>query len=111
MSAPVAAPLLALLPGGWPDHMPIAGAPLSLRLSGSGPAGALALRGGLELGDLRAELNGTLDLALPRYAGALTLRHPGAPRLLAELASLALPAGWMRARSRSSPMSRSRRRS
>ncbi|MFC4167760.1 AsmA family protein [Teichococcus aestuarii] len=94
VSAPVAAPLLALLPGGWPDHMPIAGAPLSLRLSGSGPAGALALRGGLELGDLRAELNGTLDLALPRYAGALTLRHPGAPRLLAELASLALP-GWL----------------
>ncbi|WP_141563097.1 AsmA family protein [Teichococcus rhizosphaerae] len=94
VSAPSAAPLLALLPGAWPDQEPIAGAPLSLRLSGSGPTGALALRGGLELGDLRAELNGTLDLALPRYSGALTLRHPGAPRLLAELAGFAMP-GWL----------------
>ncbi|MCQ4162506.1 AsmA family protein [Roseomonas sp. GC11] len=84
VGAAAAGPLLALLPGPWPDRMPVAAAPLALRLSGSGPVNAVALRGGLDLGDLRAEANGALDLTAPRYTGTLTLRHPGAPRLLAE---------------------------
>lgn len=84
VTAPSAAPLLDLLPGTWPDGLPAATAPLALRLSGQGATGALALRGGFDLGDLRAEVNGVLDLMAPRYAGALTLRHPGAPRLLTE---------------------------
>jgi len=84
VTAPSAAPLLQLLPGAWPDDLPAAAAPLALRFTGQGPAGAVALRGGFDLGDLRAEMNGVLDLLAPRYAGALTLRHPGAPRLLTE---------------------------
>ncbi|MXP62707.1 AsmA family protein [Roseomonas sp. M0104] len=91
VNAPGAAQLLALVPGDWPDQVPIGEAALALRLSGSGPLGALALRGSLELGDLRAEASGMLDLPGRRYAGGLTLRHPGAPRLLGELAGLAAP--------------------
>ncbi|MFC3126365.1 AsmA family protein [Pseudoroseomonas globiformis] len=64
---------------------------LALRLTGNGPPQALALQGNLELGDLRAEANGTLDLPSSRYTGALTLRHPGAPRLLTETAGLHAP--------------------
>jgi len=91
VDAPSAAPLLALLPGDWPDQVPIGAGALALRLSGNGPPGALVLRGSLGLGDLRAEASGTLDLPGRRYAGGLTLRHPGAPRLLDEVAGLAAP--------------------
>ncbi|MDJ0387417.1 AsmA family protein [Roseomonas sp. E05] len=91
VNAPGAAPLLALLPGDWPDQVPLGAGALALRLSGNGPPGALVLRGSLELGDLRAEASGTLDLPGRRYAGGLTLRHPGAPRLLGEAAGLAAP--------------------
>ncbi|ONG56738.1 hypothetical protein BKE38_05400 [Pseudoroseomonas deserti] len=94
LSAPSAAPLLSLLPGGWPGNLPIVNAGISLRLSGSGPANAVALRGGFDLGDLKAELAGSLDLGLPRYAGTLTLRHPGAPRLLTEASGLT-PPPWL----------------
>jgi hypothetical protein len=94
VSAPRAAPLLALLPGSWPDEAPIAAGPLSLRLSGSGAAQGLALRGALDLAELRMEGNGSLDLPAQRYAGALTLRHPGAPRLWAEALGSAAP-DWL----------------
>lgn len=90
-TATSAAQLAALLPGPWPDQADIAKGALALRLSASGPLNAVALRGGLELGDLRAEANGTLDLVQPRYAGSLTLRHPGAPRLMDEVTGLAAP--------------------
>jgi hypothetical protein len=76
--------LLAMLPGTWPDRTMLAALPLSLRLSGGGPPEALALRGEAQFGELRAEANGTLDLPARRGTGALTLRHPGAPRLLTE---------------------------
>jgi len=90
-NAPGAAPLLALLPGEWPDRMTIGAGALALRLSGGGPLDALALRGSLELGDLRAEASGALDLLAARYTGGLTLRHPGAPRLLSEAFNLTAP--------------------
>jgi hypothetical protein len=83
-SGPSARGLVALIPGTWPDRSVMAAMPLSLRLSGGGPADALALRGTAELGELRAEANGTLDIAGRRGTAAVTLRHPGAPRLLAE---------------------------
>lgn len=76
--------LFALLPGAPVELQALAGKPVSLRLSGGGPAEALALRGAAELGELRAEANGTLDLPGRKAGAALTLRHPGAPRLLAE---------------------------
>ena len=94
VSAPRAAPLLALLPGAWPDEMPLAASPLALRLSGSGTPQALALRGGLDFAELRLEANGTLDLPARRYAGAVTLRHPGAPRLWSEALARSAP-DWL----------------
>lgn len=98
MSAPVARPMLALLPATWPAirdaTAPIATQPLALRLSASGPLTALVLRGGLDLGEARMEANGTLDAQARRYAGTLTLRHPGAPRFAAEALQLPLPT-WL----------------
>lgn len=86
--------LLALVPGSWPDRTALSGMPLSLRVAGGGTAEALALRGEATLGELRAEANGTLDLPARRGSGAVTLRHPGAPRLLSE-AFGADVAGWL----------------
>ncbi|MGY4802758.1 AsmA family protein [Teichococcus aerofrigidensis] len=93
VTAPRAAPLMALLPGPWPDGVALGQGALALRLAASGAFEALAVRGNLEFGDLRGEVNGALDLRQPRYAGALTLRHPGAPRLLEEM-GLSAPA-WL----------------
>ncbi|PWS37187.1 hypothetical protein DFH01_10010 [Falsiroseomonas bella] len=76
--------LFDLIPGTWPDLRPLAAKPVSLRLSGGGPAEALALKGEAELGELRLEATGTLDLPAGRATAATTLRHPGAPRLLNE---------------------------
>jgi len=76
--------LVALVPGAWPDRAAIAALPVALRLSGGGTPEALAVRGTADLGELRAEAQGTLDLPGWRASGGLTLRHPGAPRLLAE---------------------------
>jgi hypothetical protein len=83
-SGPSARGVVALIPGEWPDRTALAGLPLSLRLTGGGTLDALALRGGAELGELRLEAQGTLDLPANRGAASLTLRHPGAPRLLSE---------------------------
>ena len=98
LSAPVARPMLALLPGTWPAMRdvaaPIAGQPLAVRLSANGPLTALVLRGGIDLGEARAEANGTLDAQAGRYAGALTLRHPGAPRFAAEALQMPAP-DWL----------------
>lgn len=55
---------------------------LRLRLTGGGPAEALALSVEGELGELRAEGQAGLNLGQARATGTLTLRHPGAPRLL-----------------------------
>jgi hypothetical protein len=76
--------LAALLPGGWPDGTALARQPMSLRLSGGGTPEALTLRGTAEFGELRLEANGTLDAPARRGSASVTLRHPGAPRLLAE---------------------------
>ncbi|NGM19976.1 AsmA family protein [Roseomonas stagni] len=76
--------VMGLVPGEWPDRTAIAGMPLALRLSGGGTLDALALRGGAEIGELRLEATGTLDLPQRKGSASITLRHPGAPRLLAE---------------------------
>jgi hypothetical protein len=83
-NGPAARGLVALIPGTWPDRTALAAMPLSLRVTGGGTAEALALRGTAELGELRAEMQGTLDLPGARGTTAITLRHPGAPRLFTE---------------------------
>jgi uncharacterized protein involved in outer membrane biogenesis len=94
VTAPVARPLLALLPGGFGTTMPAAAQPLALRLAASGPLNALVLRGGGDLGESRMEASGTLDSLARRYTGTLTLRHPGAPRMVNELFGVAAP-NWL----------------
>ncbi len=81
-SGPNAAILAPLLPPGW---APLLGQPIALRLSGGGPPEAVALRAEGDLGSLRIETAATLDARARRGTGTLTLRHPGAPRLLALL--------------------------
>lgn len=93
VNGPSSGGVLALVPGTWPDRSALAALPLSLRITGGGPREALALRGEASLGELRAEANATLDLPGVRGGGALTLRHPGTPRLLAEAFGTALP--WL----------------
>ena len=77
--------LLALLPSAWQPGTEFAEQPLALRITGAGPFDALALRIEGDLAELRLESQVTLDLLQARGQGALTLRHPGAPRLLAAL--------------------------
>jgi hypothetical protein len=90
-SGPNATVLGPLLPPGW---APLLAEPVALRLAGSGPPEAFALRAEGDLGSLRIETAATLDARARRAAGTLTLRHPGAPRLLAPLLGADL-ADWL----------------
>ncbi|WP_439597368.1 AsmA family protein [Falsiroseomonas sp.] len=93
-TGPSARGLAGLVPGGWPDGMALVDLPFALRLSGGGTMEALALRGSAEMGELRLEASGTLDAPQRRGTMGLTLRHPGAPRLLSE--AFGLDAGdWL----------------
>ncbi|CAH2599472.1 AsmA family protein [Rhodovastum atsumiense] len=97
LQAPSAAPLAGLLP---PALAPLARArtfwlaPLMLQATASGAPEALGLRISGELGDLRLEAQPTLDLSGRSAAGVLTLRHPGAPRLLESL-GIGGTASWL----------------
>ncbi len=83
-NGPSAAGLLRLLPGGPLAGTALARQPIALRLAANGAPEALQIRGGIELGELRIEGSGTLDALQRRGTASVTLRHPGAPRLLAE---------------------------
>ncbi|WP_149541173.1 AsmA family protein [Siccirubricoccus phaeus] len=85
LSGASGAALAPLLPSEWARLAPLLAEQVTLRLSGSGAPEALALKAEGDLGELRVEANATLDTLAWRGSGALTLRHPGAPRLLAEL--------------------------
>lgn len=85
LTAPDVAPLRALVPAPFDGLLD---GPGSVRLTLSGPPDALAARLGVEAGDLRLEARPTLDLLARRWSGPVTLRHPGAPRLLATLGVL-----------------------
>jgi len=88
--ASVLAPLLPVawrLPALWEG-------PASLQMQGDGPPGALGLKIAAELGDLRLEAQPTLDLPNAGWAGPITVRHPGAPRLLETLGLTSAPS-WL----------------
>lgn len=74
--------LASWLPGLAPiaGHLP-PGA-LSLSLLASGPPEALAMRATVDIGDLHVDAAPTLNLPAASWTSPLTLRHPGAPRLL-----------------------------
>lgn len=83
LAAEPAARLAPLLRGG-----------VLVQVQGGGAPDALGLRIAGSLGDLRLEATPTLDIPGGRWAGALALRHPGAPRL-AESLGLAGATGWL----------------
>lgn len=87
----VAGPLLGHLGLSAPG---LAALPLRLRVAGGGPLEALALRLEADLAEARVEAQGTLDAPQRRLAGNLTLRHPGAARLIAGLTGGA-PPEWL----------------
>ncbi len=73
------------VPPGWPSMQALLHGPASLHLSAAGDPAAVALTASADIGDLRLEADGRADLPGRRWTGSLTLRHPGAPRLLAAL--------------------------
>lgn len=94
MTAADLATLRPLAPAGW-SRLPLllrgAG---SARLQFAGPPDALAVRMTLDLADLRVEAQPVLNLAARHWAGPVTLRHPGAPRLL-EVLGIGGTAAWL----------------
>lgn len=86
--------LAGLLPGNLQPFLAVDDQPATLRLGGAGSAEALALRLEAEFGALRVEATGSLDTVAGRAAGTATLRHPGAPRVLAPLLGPDA-AGWL----------------
>jgi uncharacterized protein involved in outer membrane biogenesis len=94
LSAPNARALSALLPGSWPDGTRLANEPLTFRATANGAPEALTLQTSAEVGEARLEATGTLDLPGRRGNGNLTLRHPGAPRLLSDAFGIAA-AEWI----------------
>jgi hypothetical protein len=69
-------------------------APLAAEVLAAGPPDRLALQVKANLGDLLIEAQPTLDLPSGAWKGPLTLRHPGAPRLLESLGIAPAPA-WL----------------
>ncbi len=76
-----AGPLLGRLGISRPD---LAAAPLRLRLSGGGALDALALRLETDIAEARLESQLTVDGPQQRVQARLTVRHPGATRLMAQ---------------------------
>ncbi|MEJ0020285.1 MAG: AsmA family protein [Acetobacteraceae bacterium] len=80
-----AAPLADLLPAAWRGMPALWHGPATLEMQGAGPNDALALGIRLALADARLEASPTIDLRSGEWRTTLTLRHPGARRLVAML--------------------------
>ena len=89
-----AEPLADRLPQGWQFARALFRGPVALDASVGGPAGAWTTAAQAELADARLQANGRWDLPTRRWAGSVSLRHPGAPRLLSSL-GLAGLVGWL----------------
>ena len=103
VAAPSARALAALLPDLMPGAaigLPGVGAaalwrsPVAVQVLASGPPDALEVRLGADLADARLEAQPVFNLPGGSWAGPVTLRHPGAPRLL-ETLGLTNPAAWL----------------
>ncbi len=91
--------VLRAVPGLVPRLVPTALAPLlrgqgTITVQMAGPPDALATRLSLDASDLRIEAQPLLNLVAGRAAGAVTVHHPGAPRLL-ETLGLSGAAAWL----------------
>ena len=85
LTAQEVAPLQPFLPRNTAWVAPLLHGPASVLMLIAGPAEALGVKATLDLGDLRVEAQPVFNLVARRWAGPLTLHHPGASRLLAEL--------------------------
>ena len=95
-----ATPLAALLPPDWHATPGLWQGPAALTLEAAGPPQALQTDLRLTLGGARLEAQPQLDLNTSTLRGTLTLRHPSAQLLLAELGlpvrlGLAGPPVWL----------------
>ena len=70
------------LPAALDFARPLLRGDATLALKASGPPDAVSLSSTAELSDARLQLDGRADLADLRWQGGVSLRHPGAPRLL-----------------------------
>ncbi len=73
------------LPAAWRPMPRLWQGPLNLALTAAGPPRAVAAQFRCDVGDLRAEADGTVDASVASLTGTATLRHPGAPRLLQQI--------------------------
>lgn len=80
-----ATPLMAMLPAGWHATPALWHGPLRLSLQAAGPPNALGASAKLSLDDATLDATPTIDLRSGEWNGELTIRHPGARRLLAAL--------------------------
>jgi uncharacterized protein involved in outer membrane biogenesis len=98
LQAPQAAPLAALLPERFAflshEAPGLWRAAAAVQVLGSGAPDSLALKVTADLDDLRLEAQPMLDLAHGTWKAGMTLRHPGAPRLLQALGVAGAP-GWL----------------
>ncbi len=94
LTAPDLAALRVAAPPRLPALLALLRGPGTALLQLSGLPDALAARLRIEASDLRIEAQPTLNLVARRWVGPVTLRHPGAPRLL-EQAGLGGAAAWL----------------
>ncbi len=93
-AAPDLTSLRAALPSEAGPLLPLLRGPGSALLQFNGPPDALMAKLSVDASDLRVEAQPTLNLLTRRWTGPVTLRHPGAPRLL-EQAGFGSNAAWL----------------
>ena len=94
LAAPDLAALRVVAPSKLPTLVALLRGPGTALLQASGPPDALGVRLSIEASDLRIEAQPLVNLVERHWAGPVTLRHPGAPRLL-EQAGIGGTAAWL----------------
>jgi hypothetical protein len=94
LSVPDLATIKPALAQTAPAFVPLLVGKGRLQVLAAGPPDAVGMRAVLDIGDLRLEAQPVVNLATRRWAGTLTLHHPGAPRLLDSL-GVAGTASWL----------------
>ena len=84
LAAREGAALRDLLSPDW-DKQRLLRGPVEFHVNASGPPEALELHAEAALGDLRIEAQPTVNVRSARWSGPVSLRHPGAQRLLTQL--------------------------
>ena len=83
-----------VLPPDWRSLEPLFRGPATLHLAAAGGLRALRVTLAAEMADAEAQADGTADVSGRGWSGAVSLRHPGAPRLL-ELLGFPGVASWL----------------